>query len=76
MRTLLPLCSTPAPVMRDGWVGQYAKVLVPLVGYVFASGQTIADGAGTVEQATSKTMDGTTMTNEYQKDCCCALNQG
>ena len=75
-RTLLPLCSTSPVVMRDGWTGKYARIFIPLIGYYFADGSTISGDAGTVEQATSKTLGGTTMTNEFQKDCCCALSNG
>jgi hypothetical protein len=75
-RTLLPLCSVPTVTMRDGWSGKYARILVPFLGYYFADGSTISGDAGVVQQSQSRTLEGTVMTNDFQKDCCCPLSNG
>lgn len=75
-RELLPLCASPSAVMRDGYTGRYARILIPFVGYWYADGSYISGSAGILEQSQSKTLEGTTLTNEFQKDCCCALANG
>ena len=68
---LLNLCSNPRPVMRDGWVGKYAKVQVPWLGFVFASGAHYTWPGAVMAQDGSQTIQQTNMAaNVYQKDCC------
>lgn len=70
MKPLLSLCATPPVLLRDGYVGVTAKILVPFLGYVYASGQTLTFPSSRIAQASDKRLSGLWMTNNYAKDCC------
>lgn len=72
-RPLLSLCSTPQQAMRDGYVGAYAKVLVPFLSYYyFANGMQVTPNGGTAPQPKGNTLGGHRMPNNYTKygSCC------
>lgn len=70
--TLLPLCSTGKQAMRDGWSGQYAKIILPFYtyGFWFASGQQYTFPDGEIAQDQSRTLSGQVKPNTFKKDCC------
>jgi len=78
MRALLPLCSTPAVQMRDGYAGVNAKLLIPFVGWWYANGATYTYPNSTIPQAVGMRMGGLRMIDNYAKDCCdcSSCNQG
>lgn len=69
-KPLLALCSIPKVAVKDGYTGPYAKLLLPFVGYWFASGQTFTFPNSTIAQDTSRTIGGTRMADTFAKDCC------
>lgn len=66
---LLPLCSNPKTVIRDGWTGATANILLPFYdyGYWFASGAQYTWPSATVAQDQSLTMVGTTKPDTFIK---------
>jgi hypothetical protein len=70
MKPLLPLCSTPVAVTRDGNTGSQAKLLLPFVGYWFASGAQYAFPNAVIAQSNATTIHGTTMADTFAKTCC------
>lgn len=75
---LVSLCSNPRAVMRDGWVGKFAKVQVPWLGFVYASGAHYSYPGSVMAQDASQTIQQTNFgANTYTKDCCSGgCNQG
>ena len=69
-KPLLPMCSLPVAVTRDGSTGAYAKLLLPFYGYWFASGAQYTFPTATLKQDTSQTVHGTNMADTFAKDCC------
>ena len=69
-KPLLSLCSIPKIAMRDGWAGQYAKILLPFYGYWFASGAQYSFPESEVPQDKSVTLSGTRTIDTFTKDCC------
>ena len=63
----LALCGIPKLATRDGWAGANARIYIPFLGYWFANGQTISDGAGTIPQDKSLTFAGTSKPDNYLK---------
>lgn len=70
MKPLLSLCETPPVLLRDGYTGVTAKILMPFLGYVYASGVTLTFPSSVIPQATDKKLSGAYMINNYAKDCC------
>ena len=70
MKSLVSLCSTPPAVVRDGYTGPNAKVLVPFLGYWWAAGVTVTFPGAVAPQAPGKTISGTSQIDTFQKDCC------
>jgi hypothetical protein len=71
MKPLLPLCSTPVVVTRDGNTGSQAKLLLPFLDhYWFASGAQYTFPNATLAQDQSATIHGTVMADTFAKDCC------
>lgn len=69
-KPLLSLCSTPAVLMRDGYTGANAKLLIPFIGWWYASGQTLSFPASRIHQAVGTRLGGAYMIDNYAKDCC------
>ena len=69
-KQLLSLCATPVALLRDGYTGANAKLLIPFVGWWYASGQTLSFPSSRLPQATGSKLAGTKMINNYSKDCC------
>lgn len=69
-KPLLALCSIPQVAMRDGYTGQFAKIMLPFYefGYWFASGQQPTFPGGTIGQVHGmQALLGTTKPNTFQK---------
>ena len=69
-KPLLPLCSVPTQLLRDGYAGANAKLLVPFIGWWYASGQTLNFPSSRVGQPSGSRLGGVYMINNYAKDCC------
>lgn len=76
-RPLLSLCSVPKLATRDGQVGATAHFYLPFYdkgsGYWFASGREYTFPKTTIAQYSGATLNGTTKTTPYEKDCCSNL---
>lgn len=70
---LLPLCSLPKLATRDGYAGASARLLLPFLGYWFASGQEYTFPNSTIPQSTGMTLSGTIKPDTFQKDCCSCI---
>ena len=70
MKPLLSLCANPVTVLRDGYSGANAKLLIPFIGYFFASGQHLVFPGSRGPQASGTRMGGIKMIDNYAKDCC------
>lgn len=68
----LPLCSTPKNPIRDGYVGTYAKILLPFYsyGYWFRGGMQMSTSGSDIVQDQSLGLNGTVKDLTFQKDCC------
>lgn len=69
-RTVVPLCSLPRLVSRDGQAGPNAKIRIPFVGYHFFSGETFTPGGGQIPQDKSRIISGITKPDNFSKTCC------
>ena len=75
-KPLLNLCRVPPLADRDGNTGGIAHIFLPFYGYWYASGQ-IYPFTHSIAQDKSRTISGTRMINNYQKDCgCCGVGGG
>lgn len=61
------LCDTVVPTLRDGFVGARAHIYIPFLGHYFASGETIASGAGNIAQDGSRTLGAPVKFPEFSK---------
>lgn len=59
-RPLLPLCSIPARMSRDGWAGPNAHIYLPFYGYYFFNGGTLEFPNSQIPQSTQPFLGGVT----------------
>lgn len=59
-RPLLPLCSIPPRMSRDGWAGANAKIYLPFYGYHFFSGAVFTPENSQIPQVTQPFLGGVT----------------
>ena len=64
---LLPLCTNPARMSRDGWAGPNASIYLPFFGRYFFSGAQYVFPGGTVPQSRQAFLAGSTKPNTYTK---------
>lgn len=65
---LLPMCSIPPRMSRDGWAGSTAKIYLPGHGYYFFSGATFTPVGSNVVQNEQMYIGGVTKPNTYKKN--------
>ncbi len=71
-RQLLPLCSIPTLVSRDGNAGNNAHIKLPFCGYYFFDGSQRTFPGGNVPQNMSQTLTGNTKVGFFTKGFTCA----
>lgn len=71
MKVLLPLCSNPRAVTRDGWAGDNARLNIPFFGFWFADGRQIGidNTFGNVAQYPGYTLNGRIKPDVFEKYC-------
>jgi len=70
---LLPLCSTPKVVTREGLTGAYAYMNLIGIGLWFANGQTMTFPNSTAVQDKSRTYLGTVKPDTFSKGFSCSV---
>jgi hypothetical protein len=75
-RELLPLCSNPVKVSRDGYAGPNASIYIPFAGtrYFFSGAQYPAQP--TIPQSLQRTMGGRRIPTTYSKGFTCTDTVG
>lgn len=68
---LLPLCSIPRLVSRDGNAGNNAHIYLPFCGYHFFDGSVRTFPGGNVEQDSSPVLTGNSKTGVFTKGFSC-----
>lgn len=71
---LLPLCSIPKAVTREGGTGAFAYLNAVGLGIWFASGAQMNLDSANLPQDTSRTFQGTTKPNTFRKGFPCNVD--
>lgn len=67
-RRLLPLCSIPNRMSRDGWAGPNAHIYLPFFGHFFFNGQTYTFPNATIAQDKRPFLGGISKPNTFTKN--------
>ena len=67
---LMPLCSIPPLLGKEGQSGPNAQVYIPFYGFYRFDGQTYTFPYSTVPQDSTRFVTGNYKTPNYRKDCC------
>lgn len=76
MKPLLPICSIPKAVTREGHTGAHAILLLPFYGYWSVQGGKLSFPEGTGAQSTETTLQGTVFPNNTFRKGCCSCDKG
>ena len=73
-KQVMSIALAPPVADKDGHASGSAHMLIPFLGYWFASGQRLSWPSAQVAQDPSHKIAGTDMPDVFQKDCCSCIN--